>query len=247
MDLSYKFDPNVPTFYEDVYPNSWQMTRWEKFTFISLVQKFKPEVAIEIGNAEGGSLQVLAQVCKKIYALDFDPKVHDNLRPKFNNVDFRTGDSKLIMPELLSSIQKNGEKLSFVLIDGDHSTAGVRADINSILKNYVPLTDLVVIFHDSFNPICRKGIITADWQECPYVHYVDVDYLPGVFFNETYKNSVKGSMWGGLSLAILKPVKRESNLDIRQSLLPMYELLFKKSRYNSIRFKTRELIQSRAK
>jgi len=247
MELLYQFDPNLPTFFEDEYPNSWQMTRWEKFAFISLVNKLKPEVAIEIGNAEGGSLQVLSKVCKKIYALDFDNKVHEKLKPQFPDVIFRTGDSKAIMPDLLSNIQKGNEKLGFVLIDGDHSTDGVRADINSILNNYTPIVDLVIIFHDSFNPICRKGILTASWQECPYVHYVDVDYLPGAFFNESYKNSVKGSMWGGLSLALLKPEKRSGPLEVRQSLLPMYEILYKKSRYNSIRFKTRNLIQSKSK
>jgi len=248
MELDYQFDPNNPSFFEDIYPNNWQMTRWEKFAFIALVQRFQPEVAIEIGNAQGGSLQVLSKVCKKIYALDFDKEVHDTLRPQFknNDIEFLTGDSKVIMPEVLAKIQSNGEKLGFVLIDGDHSTKGVRADINSILHNYIPVTEVVIIFHDSFNPICRQGILTADWTSCPYVHFVDVDYLPGAFFNETYKNSVKGSMWGGLSLAIMKPEKRSGELKVRQSLLPMYEILFKKSRYNSFRFKAREFLQSKA-
>jgi len=245
MDLSYRFDPNIPSFYEDMYPNPWQMTRWEKFAFISLVEKIKPQVAIEIGNAEGGSLQVLSKYCEKVYALDFSPEVHEKLRPQFSNVDFRTGDSKELLPLVLKEVQEKKEKLAFVLIDGDHSTEGVKADINNILDRYQPITDLFVIFHDSFNPVCRKGILAANWEKCPFVHYVDVDYLPGIFFNETYKNSVKGSMWGGLSLALLKSEKRAKELDIRQSLLPMYEQLFKKSRYNTIQFKTRELLQSK--
>ena len=197
MTDTYKFDSNLHSFYEDEFPNFWQMTRWEKLAFIALVNKIKPEIAIEIGNAQGGSLQVLSKTCKKVYAIDFNKEVHDNLKTQFKeNVEFHTGDSKEILPTLLKSIQDKKEKLGFVLVDGDHSTEGVRADINCILNYYKPITDLFIIFHDSFNPICRKGIIDADWEKNEFVHFVDIDYLPGNFFKDQYHNSEKGSMWG---------------------------------------------------
>lgn len=237
---NYKFDSNSPSFYEDEFPKFWQMTRWEKLAFIGLVNKINPEVAIEIGNAQGGSLQVLSKVCKKVYALDFSNEVHGKLKNEFTkNVEFHTGDSKVLLPEILKKIELNGDKLGFILIDGDHSTEGVRADINSVLNNYIPIVDLYIIFHDSFNPICRKGIITADWTKNDYVHFVDIDFLPGNFFKDKYHNSEKGSIWGGLSLAVLKPQKRVGELIVRESLQPTYNLMFKSSRYNQITYRLR--------
>lgn len=244
MNELYKYDSSLPSFYEDEFPNFWQMTRWEKLAFIGLVNKVKPEVAIEIGNANGGSLQVLSKNCKKVYALDFQKEVHEKLSKQFiENVAFHTGDSKQILPKLLQAIQANGEKLGFVLIDGDHTTEGVKADVNNMLHNYIPICDLIIVFHDSFNPECRKGIIEADWEKNEYVHFVDVDFLPGNIFKDQYINAEKGSLWGGLSLAYLKAEKRTSPLTVRQSLQPAYNQLFKSSRYNKLTYKLRRILK----
>jgi len=41
--------------------------------------------------------------------------------------------------------------LDFVLIDADHSSAGVQRDINNVLR-YRPTRPLYIVMHDSFNP-----------------------------------------------------------------------------------------------
>ncbi len=232
----------APSFYEDLYPNNWQMSNWEKHTFISLVQQLKPETVIEIGNADGGSLQVLAKLVPKVYAIDLDKRVHDKLKPQFPKVEFHTGDSKEILPALLKKIQQQHEKLGLILIDGDHSAEGVKADINAILNNYIPVTKLVILFHDSFNPDCRKGIIAAGWQQCPYVHFIDVDYVPGGYVNIPYNGKMQHrTMWGGLSLAILEPRKRNYELIVTQSAGELYEQALKGSFYTTFRNRIRYL------
>jgi hypothetical protein len=219
------------------------MSNWEKHSFISILQQLKPEVAIEIGNAEGGSLQVLNKFIPKVYALDLYEEVHQKLKPQFPNVEFLTGNSKQLLPELLRSIQAKNEKLGFVLIDGDHSTEGVKADINAVLENYIPVTTLIIIFHDSFNPECRKGITKAGWQQCPYVHFIDIDYVPGTYVNDIQNGKMqKRTMWGGLSLAILKPQKREHLLDVKQSAKELFDQTFKGSFYNTMRYRLRKIL-----
>lgn len=237
---------NPPSFFDKDFPNPWMMSNWEKHSFISIIQQHKPEVAIEIGNAEGGSLQVLNKLVPKVYALDLYEEVHQKLKPQFPSVEFYTGDSKKILPQLLRSIQEKNEKIGFVLIDGDHTSEGVKADINAVLENYIPVTTLIILFHDSFNPECRKGIVEASWQNCPYVHFVDIDYVPGTYVNDMQNGKLqKRTMWGGLSLALLQPQKRTQPLEIKQSAKELFQQAFKGSFYNTLRYRLRKLISGK--
>ncbi|MCS6783462.1 MAG: hypothetical protein NZ482_09885 [Gloeomargarita sp. SKYG98] len=72
--------------------------------------------------------------------------------------------------------------------------------------------------------------IEAKWADCPYVHYLDVDFIPGVYFPEetTFDELITveaGSVWAGLGLALLLPVAREGELVIHQSQKSLYEML----------------------
>jgi hypothetical protein len=120
--------------------------------------------------------------------------------------------------------------LGFVLIDGDHSTEGVRGDINAVL-NHVPTRDVYVVFHDSFNPEARAGILSASWQECPYVHFVEVDYIPGVFHHKAFDTAQAGSMYGGLAVALMKPQKRTEPLVVHQSQEGLFDAIYQASCY----------------
>src|SRR5262249_36395803 len=174
---------NDPTFLYDDLPLHWQMTRWEKFGFASILEAARPKVALEIGTYRGGSLQVIARHAEKIYSVDIDPAIEERLGGRFPGVEFSAGDSRAILPPLLEGIAARGEELGFVLIDGDHSTEGVRSDINAVLR-YRPVRPVYVVFHDSFHPPCRQGILAADWAACEHVHSVEVDFVPGVYHAE---------------------------------------------------------------
>lgn len=232
-----------PTFYEEVHPLPWMMSAWEKHTFISLLSALKPEAAIEIGNAGGGSLQVLNKLVPSVFAIDIYPEVQEPLKTKFPDVCFISGKSWEVLPELLKKISHEKIKLGFILIDGDHTPEGVKNDINAILRNYTPICRLVILFHDSFNPDCRKGILQAGWMDCPFVHYVDIDYIPGTYVNDIYKGKIQQkTMWGGFCMAVLETTERKETLIIHQSSQTLFEQAYKGSFYNTLRYRMHKLL-----
>jgi hypothetical protein len=219
---------NDPTFLHDDLPLYWQMTRWEKYGFASILQAAQPKVAIEIGTYQGGSLQVIAQHAEKMYSIDIDPAIGERLGPRFPNVEFRAGDSRTILPEILAGCSARGEEIGFVLIDGDHSTEGVRHDINAVLR-YTPLRPLFIVFHDSFHPPCREGILTAEWAKCDHVHYVEIDFVPGVYHHEAFDTAAPRTMFGGLAVAVMRPERRSEALVIHQSQKGLFETVLRSS------------------
>jgi hypothetical protein len=223
-------NPNFPTFLFDELPLHWQMTRCEKYGFAGLLDAAAPDVAIEIGTYQGGSLQLIARHARKVYSIDVSPSCAERLRGRFDNVEFLVGDSRSLLPDLLRRIEERGEHLQFVLIDGGHTADAVRSDIDQVLR-YVPSRPLFVVFHDSFHPPCRKGVLEADWSGCPYVHYVEVDFVPGVFHREAFDTAKPRSMYGGLALAVLKPEQRAGPLVVHQSQEGLYDVVFASSRY----------------
>jgi hypothetical protein len=126
------------------------------------------------------------------------------MRERFNNVTFYTGNSADLLPTVL-----NANGLGFVLIDGDHSEDVVRNDINCLLR-MVPKQPVAILLHDSANPECRAGILSADWERCPYVHYLELDFVIGELMPD-------GELWGGMAYAILLPTPRATILNVQQS------------------------------
>jgi hypothetical protein len=220
--------PNTPTFLFDDLPLHWQMTRWEKYAFASLLKEARPKVAIEIGTYQGGSLQLISKYAEKVYSIDMSPECKRALEGRFKNVDFFTGDSREILAELLEKIRADKEELGFVLIDGDHSAEGVRSDINAVLR-HVPSRPVYIVFHDSFHPSCREGILSASWQHCQHIHYVEVDFIPGVYHHEAFDTAQPRSLYGGLALALMLPERRAEPLVIHQSQKGLFETVFSSS------------------
>lgn len=223
-----KSNPNGPTFVFDDLPLHWQMTRCEKFALSSLVAHANPKVALEVGTYRGGSLQILSAKAEKVYSLDINPESQNALKPKFSNVEFLAGDSRVLLPNLIEKLQSESEPLGFVLIDGDHSKEGVRSDINSVLR-FVPNQRVFIVLHDSFHPACREGILSADWKGSPYVHFVEVDFVPGVFHYESFDTAEPRSMWAGLAVALMLPEKRDFALEVHQSQKGLFETVLSNS------------------
>lgn len=200
------------------YTDQWTMSPAARCVLALLLQTLKPECSIEVGTFRGGSLAILSHFSKKVYSLDINTYIRE-LGDKFQNVEFFVGESNTTLPEVLKTIEKEKINLSFVLLDGDKAVKSMYEDINHVLE-YTPQIPLVVLMHDSFNPAIRKGIRDAKWKECPYVHYMEMDFVPGVFHE---KNSLYQEMWCGFSLALMLPEKREGKLLIRAD----QELLFR--------------------
>lgn len=200
----------------DRYPLPWQMTVAERFALIGLLDVVRPSCAIEIGTADGGSLQVIAAAAGKVYALDTDATIPDRL-PHFPNVEFRIGDSRQTLPRLLAELEASGTRYQFVLIDADHRADMVREDIASLLR-VRPLTRTYILLHDSFNPECRAGIRDAGWEACPFVHEVELDFVQGWYHvPDDHRKHLANQMWAGFALAVLEPQDRHRPLVIRES------------------------------
>jgi hypothetical protein len=189
------------------------------------LSRLQPELSLEIGTFRGGSLQVLSKFSKSVISLDLDPAVAVSLKGQFPNVEYLSGDSKLLLPNLISSLNAGSRAVGFVLVDGDHSADGVQADIENVLR-LVPKRMVVILMHDSFNPGCRQGMQRANWAACPYVHYVELDFVPGIYFHEARDAAVPRSMWAGLGCAVLLPSARNSPLVVQESQRDLQRILF---------------------
>jgi hypothetical protein len=198
----------------------WMMAPPEQVAMVYLLEHVRPKVAIEIGTRFGGSLQVLARFCDRVISLDIDPEVPERLKGRFSNVEYLIGPSVDNLPPLLHRLQQEGAEVGFVLVDGDHSTEGVRTDIDMLLK-YKPITQLYIIMHDSFNAECRRGLRLANWAASPYVHAVELDFVPG---SVNPSPTFRGQLWGGLALGILKPEPRQGRFEVTGKSELTYEL-----------------------
>jgi hypothetical protein len=188
----------------------WQMNPAEQAMMIYLLERIRPKVAIEIGTRFGGSLQVIAQYAERVYSLDIDPEVTRRLQGRFPNVEYLIGPSDQTLPALVERLQREQEEVGFVLVDGDHTARGVCQDINHLLR-MKPLVPIHILMHDTMNAVVRKGLTSADWQSCPYVHHVELDFVPG---GVSRQPGFEGQLWDGFALAILKPTPRTGELKI---------------------------------
>jgi len=219
------------------FPLHWQMAPAERLAMIALLEQIKPRVSIEIGTYEGGSLQVISAYSEKVFSLDLDPGVASRLAGRFSNVEFLSGDSRIVLPDLVSRLNASGETPEFVLIDGSHYAEGVRSDIESLFL-LKPTRDVVILMHDSFNPSCRAGMREAAWADCPHVHEVELDLIPGNFSAEQFDTAESRSMWSGLGCAILKPTPRTGPLVVREWQREVFEAVLPISRHAAPQTKT---------
>jgi len=189
----------------DSIHNGWQMSDSEKTGLLAILQRHRPKISIEIGTYKGGSLSLIRQYSDRVFSLDVDPNVAEHFA-WMENVSFLTGDSKLMLPLLLSELEACGATPEFILIDGDHSTDGVKSDLESVLK-IKPRRTCFVILHDMANKICRNGALAIDWQRYLYVQHVDLDFIPGRLVENGSK--FDGQVWGGLGIVVLGPSARQ--------------------------------------
>lgn len=207
----------------------WLMTDAERSALTALLRELRPECAVEIGTYKAGSLGIISRFCKQVYTLDIDPAYAEEHGEKFPNVQFIIGKSEETLPPLLEKIQRSAAPLGFVIIDGDHTEKGVRRDIENVLR-YIPTGPLYIIMHDSFNPHCRKGIITANWPSNPHVHMLEVDYIVGRFVSKEGTDNYR-EMWCGFALAILLPEKRADDVFVHQNEALMFRTAYWRSVY----------------
>ena len=217
----------------------WMMAPAEQLALIYLLDHLRPKTAIEIGTRYGGSLQVLSKFCGKVYSLDIDPDVPERLAGLFRNVEYIIGNSSATLPELLRTLGQRQNELSFVLVDGDHTTEGVRRDIDNLLQ-HTPNVPMAILMHDSFNPECRTGLRQASWIGSPYVHLVELDFVCGTV---NASPAFHGQLWGGLALGLLLPQKRVHRFEVTARAEETYQAVLAADRPASTLGRTRRMLQ----
>jgi cephalosporin hydroxylase len=203
----------------------WLMSSSERLALQALLEKTRPELSLEIGTYQGGSLQVLAHYSRKVISLDIDPGVETRLQPLFGNVEFRTGNSTTLLPSLVQELNRTGNQPDFVLIDADHSTEAVRRDIKAVLQLRIA-KPMLVLMHDSFNPDCRAGILGVGWEQNPHVTAVDVDFVQGIYHKKAFDTAAARTMWGGFACAVLDPAVRSEPLEVQRTHQAIYDGIF---------------------
>lgn len=178
----------------------WQMSRSEKYALISLLELIRPNASLEIGTYRGGSLQVISHFSKKVYSIDISPEPKKSLSNKFNNVEFLVEPSSAAINKVFKVAEEKGERIEFVLIDGDHSRKGVYSDLKAVL-DYPHKSKIMILLHDSYNPQCRKGMLDIDFKKYQHIEYAEIDYITGSFWH----NGNNREMWGGLALIKVNP------------------------------------------
>jgi glycosyltransferase involved in cell wall biosynthesis len=212
--------------WEDVlYPRcltaNWQQDHSERLAIAAVLMRHRPGCSIEIGTYRGGSLSLISQHSSLVFSIDIEPASPD-LLARFPDVTFLRGSSPDVLPIIFRELDAAGIPVDFILVDGDHSAAGVARDIDSIL-DYVPKAPLFVLLHDSFNPDCRQGMRDAPWARSPHVQQVDLDFVPGRVVENG--GPFDGQMWGGLAAAYLTPERRVGDLLIQASTNRMFQKL----------------------
>jgi glycosyltransferase involved in cell wall biosynthesis len=208
--------------YSDCRLQNWQMNESERLALAGLLARHQPKCSVEVGTFKGGSLSLISQYSQLVFSIDVDPEIPQLLSPALPNVQFLTGNSGTMLPVLLEELTIAGIPVDFILIDGDHSEAGIKRDLDIVL-GYVPVRPMFVMLHDSMNPQCRQGMLNAAWANSVYCHWVDLDFIPGRIIE--HGGGGHGELWGGLALAYFLPTPRRGELHVGQSAVMMGSIL----------------------
>ncbi len=107
----------------------------DAWVYQQIIYQVRPEIIIEIGNAEGGSTLYLAHLLDmlgagKVIAVDID---HTIFQPRHSRIELVTGDSS--RQETLARVEQFAEgSQGLVIHDGDHSRDHVLKDLRAYAK-----------------------------------------------------------------------------------------------------------------
>lgn len=178
----------------------WVMSLGERAAMEGILSSLKPETAVEIGTAAGGSLRSLSLHSGHVHSFDLalPPDAES-----FPNVTFHPGNSHETFGPWLDGFDG---QIQFALIDGDHSTEGALKDIRDVVES--PALNGVVLVHDACNAQVHRALRSYPWSEHERVRYVDFEFLPGYVVRRGRR---PGEFWSGFAIAIvgdLVPVAR---------------------------------------
>ena len=175
----------------------WQMDPGERAALEGLLCQVRPDLAIEIGTAEGGSLRLLAQYSRHVHSFDLVAPPNDV--HELTNVSTHTGDSHLLLAGVLAELADAGRNVDFVMVDGDHSADGVERDVRDLLASDAVRTTVIVL-HDTMNDEVRAGLARIDFANEPKVALFEPEFVAGRLH---YRGGLHHQLWGGLGVLVM--------------------------------------------
>jgi hypothetical protein len=202
-----------------------QMSLGERAAMEGVLSVLQPELALEIGTAEGGSLRRVAAHSAEVHS--FDLVEPDSETARIAHATFHAGDSHELLPVFLGELAGAGRNVDFVLVDGDHSASGVRTDIEDLLDSPA-IGRTVILLHDTANEEVRRGMDAVDLDRYPKVSHADFDFVAGYVFREP---SLKDEIWGGLGVILVDDGNpRSSSVPARQERIVETATLLREAR-----------------
>ncbi len=128
----------------------------DAWVYQEIIHEVRPEIIIEIGNAEGGSTRYLANLLDllgagEVIAVDIDHSIFRGHHPRISLV---TGDSAA--PETLARVEELARgRQGLVIHDGDHSREHVLADLRAYAK-FVRVGSYFIV-EDTIMDLFRAG------------------------------------------------------------------------------------------
>jgi len=196
---------------------TWQMTNGERAAYEGTLSFVRPNLAVEVGSAMGGSLERTAAYSKHVHS--FDMTKPGPVALALPNVTFHTGDSHELLAPWLETVVRDGATIDFAHVDGDHSSAGAAQDVTDLLQ--CSAFNGVMLLHDVANQGVRDGLDMVRFERFPDVVYVDYDFVPGHMTKRRGDPAFR-SLWGGIGMVIVdrshqfKPMDGTVSRGIRQ-------------------------------
>ncbi|HLY62947.1 MAG TPA: CmcI family methyltransferase [Terriglobia bacterium] len=128
----------------------------DAWVYQQMIYELRPEIIIEIGNAEGGSTKFLANMLDlveagEVIAVDIDHSIFQGHHPRVNLV---TGDS--LAPETLARVEALARgRQGLVIHDGDHSHPHTLKDLRAYAQ-FVRLGSYYIV-EDTISDLFRAG------------------------------------------------------------------------------------------
>jgi hypothetical protein len=201
-------------------PEPWQMSYGERTVIEGMLSMLKPRLAIEIGRAEGGSLRRIAAHSEEVLSFDLVEPAPE--LASLSNVRALSGDSHAQLPVELQRIAGEARNVDFILVDGDHTTDGVRRDIQDLLESEA-VANTIILIHDTLNEEVREGVEQVDYGSFEKVAWVELDFVPGYVARLPER---LGECWGGIGLIIVEEAGRAGGSRGREDLVEQTRLVW---------------------
>jgi hypothetical protein len=169
-----------------------EMAYGEQAALIGVLAALTPQLSLELGTFRGGTLAPIAARSREVHTFDLASHTTDILP----NVAYHVGDTRTTLPRALHEFSEARRNVDFVLVDADHSRAGVERDMSNILRSPAVATTVILV-HDCANEAVREGARNAI-AAAPDIAYADLSFVV-----PASSSSLLAESWGGLGIVVV--------------------------------------------